>query len=149
MSEPTEPAPDTPPPYGTPPAPYGQGPYPGAPTPQYGPPGGYPPPPYGQPGYPPPPYGQSPYLYDPAAKSKIAAGLLGIFLGGFGIHRFYLGYTGIGLTMLLVGVIGGIITFGILWGLVCLWGFIEGILYLVASPGTSYSHDSTGRPLRS
>ena len=150
MSEPTEPAPDTPPPYGTPPAPYGQGPYPGAPTPpQYGPPGAYPPPPYGQPGYPPPPYGQSPYLYDPAAKSKIAAGLLGIFLGGFGIHRFYLGYTGIGLTMLLVGVIGGIITFGILWGLVCLWGFIEGILYLVASPGTSYSHDSTGRPLRS
>jgi len=151
MSEPSNPAPNTPPPYGTPPAPYGQGPYPGAPTPppQYGPPGAYPPPPYGQPGYPPPPYGQSPYLYDPAAKSKIAAGLLGIFLGGFGIHRFYLGYTGIGLTMLLVGVIGGIITFGILWGLVCLWGFIEGILYLVASPGTSYSHDSTGRPLRS
>lgn len=28
------------------------------------------------------------------SKSKIAAGLLGIFLGGLGIHKFYLGYTG-------------------------------------------------------
>lgn len=27
-------------------------------------------------------------------KSKIAAGLLGIFLGCFGVHNFYLGYTG-------------------------------------------------------
>ncbi|VAW62653.1 Type IV pilin PilA [hydrothermal vent metagenome] len=26
-----------------------------------------------------------------AAKSKVAAGLLAIFLGGFGVHRFYLG----------------------------------------------------------
>ena len=26
-------------------------------------------------------------------KSKIVAGLLGVFLGAFGIHRFYLGYT--------------------------------------------------------
>ncbi|WP_028047860.1 TM2 domain-containing protein [Cellulomonas sp. URHE0023] len=156
MSEPTEPRPDTPPPYGTQPGePSPQGPYPpppvhGAYPPQapYGQPGGYPPPPYGQPGGYPPPYG-SPYPHDPAEKSKIAAGLLGIFLGGFGIHRFYLGYTGIGLTMLLVGIIGGVLTFGILWGAVWLWGFIEGILYLVASPGTSYSHDSTGRPLRS
>ena len=30
----------------------------------------------------------------PGAKSKIAAGLLGILLGGFGVHNFYLGYTG-------------------------------------------------------
>lgn len=29
-----------------------------------------------------------------AQKSKLAAGLLGIFLGGLGIHNFYLGYTG-------------------------------------------------------
>lgn len=26
-------------------------------------------------------------------KSKLVAGLLGIFLGGFGIHNFYLGYS--------------------------------------------------------
>jgi TM2 domain-containing membrane protein YozV len=29
---------------------------------------------------------------DGGCKSRIAAGLLGIFLGGFGVHRFYLGY---------------------------------------------------------
>ncbi len=33
-------------------------------------------------------------------KSKIAAGLLGVFLGVFGVHRFYLGYTTIGVTNL-------------------------------------------------
>jgi TM2 domain-containing membrane protein YozV len=114
----------------------------------------YPPPPYGQAQYPPPAYGQpgyppGPYAYDPLAKSKVVAGLLGIFLGGFGVHRFYLGYTGIGLTMLLVGIVGGIVTFGILWAVVWIWGFIEGILYLVGSPGTSWAHDATGRPLRS
>ena len=27
-------------------------------------------------------------------KSKVAAGLLAIFLGAFGVHNFYLGYTG-------------------------------------------------------
>ena len=32
----------------------------------------------------------------PMQKSKIAAGLLGIFLGVFGVHNFYLGFTGRG-----------------------------------------------------
>ncbi|WP_076003521.1 TM2 domain-containing protein [Dehalogenimonas formicexedens] len=58
-------------------------------------------------------------------KSKIAAGLLGIFLGGLGIHRFYLGYTGFGIAQIAVTVvtlgIGGI------------WGFIEGILILTGT----------------
>ena len=53
-----------------------------------------------------------PYAYQP--KSKLAAGLLAFFLGGLGIHRFYLGYTGIGIAMLLITVLtcgyGGIIT---------------------------------------
>jgi len=132
VTEPTEPRPDAPP------------------APGYPQQGQYPPPPYPYGAYPPPPYGAYPpaAYYDPAAKSKVAAGLFGIFLGGLGIHRFYLGYTGIGLTMLLVGVIGGIFTFGILAGVVGLWGFIEGILYLVGSPGTSWARDATGRPLR-
>jgi len=34
-------------------------------------------------------------------KSKLVAGLLAIFLGGFGIHKFYLGQTGQGILMLL------------------------------------------------
>ena len=39
---------------------------------------------------------------NPQAKSKLAAGLLGIFLGYLGVHNFYLGYAGRGLVQLLV-----------------------------------------------
>ena len=35
----------------------------------------------------------TPNATPPAPKSKVVAGLLAIFLGGFGIHKFYLGYT--------------------------------------------------------
>ena len=58
-------------------------------------------------------------------KSKLAAALLGIFLGGFGIHRFYLGYVGLGIVQIIVTII----TFG--FG--ALWGFIEGILILTGT----------------
>ena len=47
-----------------------------------------------------------PVYQDPTAKSKLAAGLLGIFLGWLGIHRFYLGYNNIAIAQLCVGVIG-------------------------------------------
>ena len=63
------------------------------------------------------------------ASNKIAAGICGILLGGMGIHKFILGYTGAGLTMLLVNIltcgIGGIVMHII--------GIIEGILYLTKS----------------
>ena len=38
-------------------------------------------------------------------KSKMTAGLLAIFLGGLGIHRFYLGNNGLGVVMLLITVL--------------------------------------------
>ena len=41
-------------------------------------------------------------------KSKIAAGLLGIFLGGYGVHNFYLGYTKKAVLQLVLSV-GGLI----------------------------------------
>jgi TM2 domain-containing membrane protein YozV len=66
-------------------------------------------------------------------KSKIAAGLLGIFLGVFGIHKFYLGYTKEGVTMLLISVLGGMLTFGIAAWVIALFGLIEGIIYLTKS----------------
>ena len=69
-------------------------------------------------------------------KSKLAAGLLGIFLGELGIHRFYLGYIGIGIVQIIVTIV----TFGI-GGL---WGIIEGILILAGS----MDKDAKGRPLR-
>lgn len=75
--------------------------------------------PYGQPGM--HQYGQ-PY-YQPVyrnPKNKIAAGLLGIFLGGFGIHKFYLGRIGWGIVYLLF-----------CWTYIpAIVGFIEGIVYL-------------------
>lgn len=69
----------------------------------------------------------------PGSKSKIAAGLLAIFLGGLGIHKFYLGFTGPGLIFLLVNTVGLLITWLLLFipnivlGVI---GFVEGIVYL-------------------
>ncbi|PLW83836.1 hypothetical protein CWI75_00260 [Kineobactrum sediminis] len=69
----------------------------------------------------------------PGSKNKIAAGLLAIFLGGLGIHKFYLGYTGPGLVYLLTNTIGWVITIFLLGvpnmilGVIAL---IEGIIYL-------------------
>jgi TM2 domain-containing membrane protein YozV len=71
------------------------------------------------------------------SKSKIAAGLLAIFLGGFGIHKFYLGYTTPAVIMLVAGVIGFCGSFLLLPLLLLIAtsivGFIEGIIYLTKS----------------
>ncbi len=60
----------------------------------------------------------------------MAAGLLAIFLGGIGIHKFYLGYAKEGVIMLLVSLIGGVITVGIASIIVGVIALIEGIMYL-------------------
>jgi TM2 domain-containing membrane protein YozV len=53
-------------------------------------------------------------------KSKIAAGVLGILLGGLGIHKFYLGRVGLGILYILF-----------CWtGIPSIIGLIEGIIYL-------------------
>lgn len=70
-------------------------------------------------------------------KSKMVAGLLGIFLGSLGIHRFYLGYTGIGIVQIVVTIVT--------CGIGSLWGFIEGILILCGAG--SYTTDADGNPL--
>ena len=64
------------------------------------------------------------------ASHKIAAGIFGILLGSLGIHKFILGYTGAGLIMLLVTIIGGVLTCGFAAGVMHLIGLIEGIIYL-------------------
>lgn len=85
-------------------------------------------------------YNQPPVTpVSPTPKSKIAAGLLGIFLGSLGVHNFYLGYTGKAIAQLLITLltcgIGGIAS-GI-------WGLIEGILILTGSIAV----DGNGLPL--
>lgn len=72
-------------------------------------------------------------------KSKIAAGLFGIFLGSLGIHNFYLGYNSKGLAQLLISVL----SCGILSFVSGIWGFVEGILILTGSINT----DAEGNPL--
>jgi TM2 domain-containing membrane protein YozV len=66
---------------------------------------------------------------NPRASNKVVAGIFGILLGGLGIHKFILGYTGAGLIMLLVSIL----SCGILYGVMHLIGLIEGIIYLSKS----------------
>ena len=72
-------------------------------------------------------------------KSKIAAGLFGIFLGAFGVHNFYLGYTGKAIAQLLITIL----TCGALSFVSAIWGLIEGILIF-----TGEIKDAQGNPLK-
>jgi TM2 domain-containing membrane protein YozV len=117
--------PGYPPPYPPPPAPG-----------QYPPPGGQYPPAYMDPSA---PYGRHPLTGEPFSdKSKVVAGLLQLLglLGLVGIGRIYLGYTGLGIAQLVVGLL----TCGI--GAV-IWGIIDAVLLL-----TDKVRDPEGRPLR-
>ena len=56
-------------------------------------------------------------------KSKVAAGILGIFLGGIGVHKFYMGKIGMGILYLCF-----------CWtGIPAVVGFVEGIIYLCSN----------------
>ena len=135
-------------PYG--PAPYDYGPGPVPRDPYYGP-GPWCPPRYVPYRYPPRPLYQYPpryvpYRYALRRKSKAAAGLLGIFLGCFGFHNFYLGYTGRAVAQLLITLL----SIGLFAPVSALWGFIEGIVILCARPGQPpWGVDARGVPLTS
>ena len=73
---------------------------------------------------------------NPEAKSKMAAGLLGLFLGAWGVHNFYLGNTSRGVIQIVVTILT--------CGFGGLWGFIEGIMILAGSINT----DANGVPLQ-
>ncbi len=71
------------------------------------------------------------------SKSKVAAGVLAILLGGLGIHKFYLGYTGPGIILLLGTIISAALAIVIvgIFGLLAIGAIVlvEGILYLTKS----------------
>lgn len=69
-----------------------------------------------------------------AQKSKMVAGLLGIFLGGLGIHNFYLGYTSKAIAQIVLSFC---------FGIGAIWGFVEGILIFAGKINT----DANGIPL--
>ena len=57
--------------------------------------------------------------------------MLALFLGGLGIHKFYLGYEKAGITMLLLGTIGWLLIIPALVN--ALIAFIEAIIYISKS----------------
>ena len=65
-------------------------------------------------------------------KSKVAAALLAFFLGAFGAHKFYLGYTTQGIITLLVIWLGAFL-FVIPTIIMSFIILIEGIIYLTKS----------------
>lgn len=97
---------------------------------------------YGQPGYAQPGYAQPAYGQPVvgAPKQWIVALLLAFFLGPFGIHNFYLGYTTKGIIQLVISLtVVGLIVTGI-------WAFIDFIMLIMRSG--SYACDAQGQPLQ-
>ncbi len=76
-------------------------------------------------------------------KSKIAAAILAIVFPYLGIHGFYLGNMGLGLTILITSIICTILTvvsFGLLFfitvpifGIIHITSIVQGILYLCST----------------
>jgi TM2 domain-containing membrane protein YozV len=88
----------------------------------------YPPPPPNY-GHPPPGYPQQQYptAYPPQNSSnRVAVGVLALFLGAFGIHKFMLGATTPALILLLVTVL----TCGYAGVITAIIGIVEGIIIL-------------------
>ena len=85
-----------------------------------------------------------------AQKSKLTAGLLGLFLGGFGVHNFYLGYTGRAVAQLVIQIVAVILTVctaGILTPLMMItpiWSLVESIMIFAGS----INKDGKGIPLK-
>jgi TM2 domain-containing membrane protein YozV len=68
-------------------------------------------------------YGAPLGVNTPSGRNRIAAALFAIFLGGFGVHKFYLGRVGQGILYLIF-----------CWTFIPSFiGFIEGIIYLTKS----------------
>lgn len=89
---------------------------------------------------------QAQYVSGPGMsnKSKVTAAILAFFLGGFGIHNFYLGKTGRGVAQLLITIfvlfIGPLIS--------SIWAIVEGAQILDSHPGSPYHMDGKGLQLQ-
>lgn len=76
------------------------------------------------------PYVQPHYTAPVASRDHVAAGLLALFLGPFGVHKFYLGYNTQGFILLAISLLGGLFSFGLVTGVVWVISIVEGIIYL-------------------
>jgi TM2 domain-containing membrane protein YozV len=84
-----------------------------------------------------------------AENKKILAGILGIVLGAFGVHKFILGYQKEGFILLGITIVGFVLScIGI--GIFMVWisgmiGLIEGIIYLTKSDEDFYNTYQVGK----
>lgn len=77
-------------------------------------------------------------------RSKLVAALLAFFLGIFGVHNFYLGYTNRAVTQLLLTLVASAFTCGISAIAVQVWAIVEGVQLLTGTINT----DANGYPLK-
>lgn len=68
---------------------------------------------------------------------KLVAGLLGILVGGLGIHKFILGYQKEGIIQIIITLVT--------CGFGSVIGLIEGIIYLTKSDEEFYNTYQVGR----
>lgn len=73
----------------------------------------------------------------PQENQRLLAGILAIVLGGFGVHKFILGYTKEGVTQIIITVVT--------CGLGSIIGLIEGIIYLTKSDEEFYQTYQVGK----
>lgn len=73
----------------------------------------------------------------PQENKKILAGVLAIVLGGFGVHKFILGYTQEGIIQLILGVVT--------CGIGSIIGLVEGIIYLTKTDEDFYQTYQVGK----
>ena len=78
------------------------------------------------------------------ARQKIAAGICGILVGSFGIHKFVLGLNGGGIAMLLITLCGTFFGFCLFFPFLAvigmqLIGIVEGVIYLTMSDDEFYN----------
>ena len=107
------------------------------PSPQYPPPG--------QPAVPPPPGVPGPGSGPPPQSNRVVVGVIAILLGSLGIHKFMLGMNTPGIILLLVTLIAGPLTCGIVAIATSIIGIIEGIIYLTKTDEQFYREYVVGK----
>jgi TM2 domain-containing membrane protein YozV len=108
------------------------------PSPQYPPPG--------QPATPPPPGAPVPGgPGSPPQSNRVIVGVVAILLGSLGIHKFMLGMNTPGIILLLVTLVGGPLTCGIVAIATSIVGIIEGIIYLTKTDEQFYQEYVVGK----
>ncbi len=87
-------------------------------------------------------YGQIPAAQIGSSRNQKTAALLAFFLGIIGAHRFYLGYTGVGLFALALTFVVGFMTDGLFLIVMGMWSMIEFVRII-----TGLLNDAEGQPL--